>query len=110
MLCDRMSVVVGLVDKAFHAIGGVNLTLAKLRMNEAIAQSIAFTRAVVVAAGAQARDQRMIDRLLVVAVVAGSVLFAMHFDGEAVDINRGPFDATASRSDHVFLDALGQSV
>jgi len=79
-------------------------------MNEAIAQSIAFTRAVVVAAGAQARDQRMIDRLLVVAVVAGSVLFAMHFDGEAVDVNRGPFDATASRSDHVFLDALGQSV
>ncbi|TWU07803.1 hypothetical protein [Stieleria varia] len=84
MLCDHVSVGIGLIDKAFHAIVGVDSTLAKRRVNEAISQSIALAGAAVVATVARARDQWIIDDLLAVAAVANSVLLAVNFDGKAM--------------------------
>src|SRR6056297_1076915 len=110
VLGDCMGVVIGLVDKAFHSVCGVNLTLAKRGVNEAVTRSLAIASAVVVAVDAQGRDQRMVDRLLVVAVVAGSMLLAVNFDGKAVDVDGGLFDAAASRSDDVSLNTISQSV
>jgi hypothetical protein len=67
-------------------------------MNETVTESTAMPVAVVVAADLQRRDQWVIDRLLVVAVVGRSVLPAVNFGGKTVDVDGGLLDATASRS------------
>ncbi len=58
-------------------------------MNEAVAQTHAIARAVVITTDRETSHQRMIYGFLIVAAVAGACLIAVHADREAVDVDRG---------------------
>ncbi len=65
----------------------MHLPLPQDRMQKAVAQSVAVSRAVVRAGHRVASHQRMIHGLLVITVVRGTGLLAIHLNGKAVDVH-----------------------
>ena len=87
------------------AAGGV--AAPQDRMDEAFAQTVGL----VVALGAEAGDDRVVDLLAVVAVPGPALLVAMDLDGERVDVDRAADDLPAgSGGSLVAGHALGQGV
>ena len=64
-------------------------------MDETVAQSMTVARTIIVALDREARDQRMINRVLVVAVVTATVLTAVNGDWEAVNVDRASHHGVA---------------
>jgi hypothetical protein len=71
----------------------MHVALPQDGVQESVAQPAAVGGAVVVSAGTETGDQRMIGDRLVVAVVGRALLLPKNFDRKAVDVDRGLADA-----------------
>ena len=90
--CQLPGLVNHVADKPPDAFGRIHVALPQDGVNEAVPQPLAFPRAVVVAAHREAGDQRMIDGLLIVTVIASPQLLAVNLaTGDATSLGQlGP--------------------
>ncbi len=100
-----------LVGEPFDALGRVGRSLSQDGMHEAVSQAITFVHGVVIAGHRVAGDQRMVDRIAVVAVVCRARLMAVHLDRKAVDVHRDvPRGMVAAGGPQMPLARLAQRI